>query len=315
METRPDHFLWVEKYRPQCIDDCILPPRLKAVFKEQLKAEVFQNMLLQGPPGTGKTTVAKALCKQLGLDLLVINSSENGNIDTLRTTIRSFASTISMTGGFKVVLLDEFDYSNAQSTQPALRNFMEEFSKNCRFIMTANQGNRIIPALKSRCVTIDFSMTKAEKRDIIMSIDKRVKEILAAENVTYSAAALQALVMKFFPDFRKIIQELQRMSLSGDLTEGAVASMTEDSVGVLFTHLKDKDFSKMRKWVVDNLDSDFTVVQRALYDRMLKHVAPESIPPLCLILAEYDYKNSFVADKEINLVAMLTQVMIDAEFL
>lgn len=313
MEKRDNEFLWVEAYRPQKIEDCILPRRLKDFFEAQVKTGDLQNMLLVGGPGTGKTTVAKAMCNELGIDVLMINASENGNIDTLRTTIRAFASTVSFNGGVKCVILDEADYLTV-ATQPALRGFIEEFSNNCRFILTANLSNKIIPPLKSRCAVIEFNFTRDEKRDLIVDFDKRVKNILDNEGVEYDKKVLAQIIIKYFPDFRKTLNELQRHSQTGSLSAGSVAAMTEDNIKILIGHLKEKNFGSMRKWVVDNLDNDFSVVSRALYDRMYDYVEPQSIPQLVMTLANYDYKHAFVADKEINLVAMMVEIMAEVHF-
>lgn len=308
IEKKSKEFLWVESYRPARIADCILPERMKSYFQEMVNQGQLQNMLLVGGPGTGKTTVAKAMCAEMGIDVLVINASENGNIDTLRTTIRSFASTMSFTGGIKCVILDEADYLTA-ATQPALRGFIEEFSNNCRFIMTANFGNKIIDPLKSRCAVIDFTYTREEKKSLIVDFDRRVKAILENESVEFDKKTLATVIIKHFPDFRKIINELQRHSQSGNLSNNSVASMHEDSIRGLVAFLKAKDWPNCRRWVVDNIDNDFHVVMRSLYDRMNEYVDPQSIPDLVMILASYDYKNAFVVDKEVNLVAMLTEVM------
>jgi DNA polymerase III delta prime subunit len=310
-----EEFLWVEKYRPRTIEDCILPPSIKTYFQDMVDKGSLQNMLLVGSPGTGKTTVAKALCNELNVDYLVINASENGNIDTLRTTIRSFASSVSLQQDFKVVILDEADYLNANSTQPALRNFIEEFSKNCRFIMTANYENRIIDPLKSRCAVITFGIPKEDKQKIVIQLDRRMKKILADEAVEYDPKLLAQIILKFFPDFRKIINELQRNSTSGTLSVAALRGMSEDAINQLFTFLKDpKKWSEMRKWVAENTDSDTSLIIRALYENASKIMQPSSMPQLVLTLAEYDYKGGFVVDKEIHTVAMLTEIMSNSEW-
>lgn len=308
-----DEFLWCEKFRPKLIQDCVLPPRLKEYFQEQVTSGVLQNMLLCGGAGTGKTTVAKAMCNELGIDVLLINASENGNIDTLRTTIRSFASTVSFTGGVKCVILDEADGLTTVS-QPALRAFIEEFSNNCRFILTCNFKNKIIDPIHSRMAVVEFVYTKEEKRALIVEFDRRVKDILSHEGIEYDKKMMAQVIMKYFPDFRRTLGELQRHSRSGVLNATSISSMSEDSIRVLVDHLKNKSFSSMRKWVVDNIDQDFNVVSRALYDRMFDYVEPDSIGPLVLKLAEYDYKAGFVVDKEINFVAMLTELMVECQF-
>jgi len=311
-----EEFLWCERYRPKTIDDCILPKKTKAYFNEMVQQGQVQNLILVGSPGTGKTTVAKALCNELGADYLMINASENGNIDVLRTTIRSFASTMSfISGGIKVVILDEADYLNPNSTQPALRNFIEEFSANCRFIMTANYANRIIDPLKSRCAVIDFSIPKEEKQEIVMALDRRVKEVLKKEDIEFDVKILAQIIIKFFPDFRKVLNEVQRNSTSGKLSTQALAGFSDGVINQLIALLRDPaKWSEMRRWVSENSDNDFGDIARALYDKSGKFLIPSSIPQLVLTIAEYDYKNSFVMDKEINTVAMLTEIMTNCEF-
>ena len=308
MDYNEKEFLWVEKYRPQTIDDCVLPARIKSYFDELKNKKEIQNMILAGSPGTGKTTIAKALCNELNIDVLMINASENGDINTLRTIIRSFASTMSFSGNIKCVILDEADYLTS-ATQPALRGFIEEFSNNCRFILTANFANKIIEPLKSRCVVIDFTYNKTEKKELIVEYDKRIKEILENEKIVYDKKTLAQIIIRHFPDFRKIINEIQHFSQSGELNSEVIKHLHETDINVLVQYLKDKDFGNMRKWVADNMDNDFHVIQRALYDRMYELIEPKSIPELVMILASYDYKNAFVIDKEINLVAMLTEIM------
>lgn len=313
MDCNEKEFLWVEKYRPKKIADCILPPRLKDYFQSMAQGQELQNMLLVGGAGTGKTTVAKALCNEMGIDVMVVNASENGNIDHLRTVIRSFASTVSFMGGIKCVILDEADYLT-NATQPALRGFIEEFSKNCRFIFTANFKNKIIVPLQSRLTVVEYVFTKEEKRNLIVEFDRRVRDILEHENIEYDKKVMAQVIIKHFPDFRKTLNEMQRHSQTGCLAAGSVAGISEDSIRALVDFLKDKNFGSTRKWVVDNLDSDFTVVQRALYDRMYDYVDPHSIPQLVMTLAQYDYKNSFVVDKEINMVSMFVEIMAEIKF-
>lgn len=307
-------FLWVEKYRPKTIDDCILPKELKDNFNKVLKQGELQNMLLTGTAGTGKTTAAKALCHELDLDYLLINGSEESGIDTLRNKIKHFASTVSLSGGYKVVILDEADYLNPQSTQPALRGFIEEFSANCRFILTCNFKNRIIEPLHSRCTTIEFNIPKKEAEKLCTSMMSRLMAILDAENVEYEAPVLAELIMKHMPDWRKVLNELQRYSVSGKIDSGILVQLSDISLNNLMTFLKEKNFKQVRKWVAENMDSEPAALYRKLYDNMNDHVESASIPQLVLILADYQYKNAFVADHELNTVACLTEVMAGVKF-
>jgi len=307
-----NEFLWVEKYRPKSINDCILPEPLKEVFNVIVKNGEMPNMLFSGTAGLGKTTVAKALCQELSLDYIIINASESGNIDTLRTKIKQFASTVSLQGGYKVVILDEADYLNAQSTQPALRGFIEEFSNNCRFILTCNFKNRIIEPLHSRCSVYEFNTTKKELALLAAQFMKRACYILEEEGVSYDQMTVVDLIMRHAPDWRRVLNELQRSSLTGPIaaTQGSVSR----SVTELFKHLKSKDFKKMRTWVSQNVDADATSIFRSVYDGMSQYIKPESIPQLVLILADYQYKNAFVADHELNTVACMTEIMANVEF-
>jgi len=305
-------FLWVEKYRPQTISDCILPDPLKSTFQKIVDGGELPNMLFTGTAGLGKTTVAKALCNELNLDWIIINASESGNIDTLRTKIKQFASTVSLQGGYKVVILDEADYLNAQSTQPALRGFIEEFANNCRFILTCNFKNRIIEPLHSRCGVYEFNTTKKELASLAGQFMKRATSILDAEGVSYDQKTVADLIMKHAPDWRRILNELQRHSILGITGNGSDSNVL--SYNSLFDHLKTKDFKKMRSWVAQNVDADATAIFRAVYDRMNEKIKPESIPQLVLILADYQYKNAFVADHELNIVACMTEIMANVEF-
>ena len=304
-------YLWVEKYRPQNINECILPVELKKTFKKIVESGELPNMLFTGSAGLGKTTIAKALCNELNLDWIMINGSEDGNIDTLRGKIKQFASTVSLQGGYKVVILDEADYLNPQSTQPALRGFIEEFANNCRFILTCNFKNRIIEPLHSRCGVYEFNA--GDKPTLCGEFMTRCQEILLAEGVTlHSPQALADLIMKFFPDWRRVLNELQRRSVLGPIDSNVVDNT--GSFDDLFVSLKNKDFKTMRKWVVNNIDIDAAAIFRGVYDSMTDKVAPQSIPQLVLILADYQYKNAFVADHELNVVACLTEVMANVEF-
>ena len=307
-----DQFLWVEKYRPQTIDECILDSSLKDTFNKIAESGEIPNMLFTGTAGLGKTTVAKALCNMLDLDYIVINGSEEGNIDTLRGKIKQFASTVSLQGGIKVVILDEADYLNPQSTQPALRGFIEEFANNCRFILTCNFKNRIIEPLHSRCGVYEFN--GGDKQQLCNDFFIRAQGILSSEGITYEKPALAELVMKHYPDWRRVLNELQRYSLSGKIDTGILNSISDKNYDDLFTFLKTKDFKKMRSWVANNIDTDASAIFRSIYDRVTQKVSPASIPQLILILADYQYKNAFVADHELNVVACLTEVMANVEF-
>ncbi len=309
-------FLWVEKYRPQKIEDCVLPESLKNTFNEIIKGGELPNMMFTGTAGNGKTTVARALCNELELDHIVINGSEDGNIDTLRGKIKQFASTVSLLGGYKVVILDEADYLNPQSTQPALRGFIEEFSSNCRFILTCNFKNRIIEPLHSRCSVYDFNVSKGQIQNHLKAdFLKRIWHILEQENVTYDNQVLMELIVKYFPDFRRIINECQRYGMSGTIDAGILVTISEENVKQLMTYLKEKDFKGMRKWVTDNMDVESAKLFRMIYDNMKTYVEPHSIPPLVIILADYSYKDSFMADHELNVVACLTEIMSQVKFI
>jgi len=309
-----NEFLWVEKYRPSKIDECVLPTSLKKVFNEMVSTEQLPNMLFSGTAGVGKTTVAKALCNELDLDYIIINGSEEGNIDTLRGKIKQFASSVSLQGGYKVVILDEADYLNPQSTQPALRGFIEEFSNNCRFIMTCNFKNRIIEPLHSRCSVYEFAIPNDQKPAIAGMFFKRLMDILAAENVAFDKAVLAQLVERYFPDWRRVLNECQRYSVSGTIDAGVLVNLGDNNVKSLMDKLKGKDFKGMRQWVVNNIDTEPQAIFRAIYDKMADHLQPQSIPQVVLILADYQYKNAFVADHEMNVVACMTEIMAGAEW-
>jgi len=307
-------FLWVERYRPRKVDETILSNDLKQVFNQIVATGQLPNMLFTGTAGVGKTTVARALCNELGLDYILINGSEEGNIDTLRNKVKSFASTISLQGGYKVVILDEADYLNPQSTQPALRGFIEEFANNCRFILTCNFKNRIIEPLHSRCSVYDFSIQRNEKPKIAATFYKRVVDILTTENVDFEPKALAILVEKHFPDFRRVLNECQRYSISGKIDSGVLSNLVDDNIKSLMNHLKEKNFKGMRQWVVDNIDVEPQAIFRKIYDTMTDYAQPQSIPQIVLILADYQYKNAFVADHELNVVACMTEIMANAQW-
>ena len=309
-----NEFLWVEKYRPSTIEECVLPEDLKTRFQAFVDSQNIPNLLLSGSAGVGKTTVAKAMLEQLGADYIVVNGSLHGNIDTLRTEIMAFASTVSFAEGRKYVILDEADYLNPQSTQPALRNFMEEYSKNCGFILTCNFKNRIIEPLQSRCSVIDFLFPKKLAPSLAGSFFTRVKTILDQEEVKYDEKVLAEIIQRHFPDWRRVLNELQRYSVSGIIDVGILSNSSQNAFKSLIALLKGKQFSDMRKWVAQNIDSDPTSIMRQLYDSSSEVIKPSSIPQLVLLIGEYQYKSAFVADQEVNLVAFLTQVMADVEF-
>ena len=309
-----DQFLWVEKYRPKKIEDCILPKQLKDTFQQVVDSGELPNLMFTGTAGLGKTTVARALCEQLSIDYIVINGSEEGNIDTLRTKIRQFASTVSLSGGYKCVILDEADYLNPQSTQPALRGFIEEFADNCRFILTCNFKNRIIEPLHSRCGVIDFKFDKKILATLCGQFLVRLKDILTKESITYAEPVLAELIMKHAPDWRRVLNEAQRYSISGSIDEGILVTLNDKSIKDLMTALKSKNFKAMREWVVNNIDTEPHAIFRKVYDSLGEHLQPQSIPQVILILADYQYKNAFVADHELNVVACMTEVMATAEF-
>jgi DNA polymerase III delta prime subunit len=305
-------FLFVEKYRPQTIEECVLPKSLKNTFLSIVDTGELPNMMFTGSAGVGKTTVARALCNELGMDYMMINGSEDGNIDTLRGKIKQFASTISLQGGQKVVILDEADYLNPQSTQPALRGFIEEFSKNCRFILTCNFKNRIIDPLHSRCSIYEFNL--GNKKKMAMQFMQRLQFILDSERIIYDNAVIAELIMKYIPDWRRVINECQRYGMSGHIDTGILATLSETSIKGLMTDLKAKNFKKMRKWVSDNIDVESSKLFRMVYDNMVEYVSPTSIPQLVIILADYSYKDSFVADHELNVVACMTEIMSQIKF-
>jgi DNA polymerase III delta prime subunit len=313
-ETATRTALWVESYRPATINECILPQHLKDMFNEMVVQNVPQNLLLSGGAGCGKTTVAKALCNEVGADWIMVNCSEDGNIDTLRTRIRNFASTVSFTGGNKVVILDEFDYANSQSMQPALRGFIEEFANNCRFILTCNFKNRIIEPIHSRCTCINFLFKKNDTLNMSAQFLTRCEGILKKEGIPFEKKVLARLIMRHSPDFRRVINELQRYSVAGKIDVGVLAESGDVRVKDLMSSMKSKNFAEVRSWVVQNMDNDQTVVFRKIYDGLQEFFTPSSIPAAILILAEYQYKSAFVVDQEINMTACLTELMMECTF-
>jgi DNA polymerase III delta prime subunit len=314
IDFRDDQFLWVEKYRPQKIDECVLPESLKDTFKQYIAQGELPHFLLSGTAGVGKTTVAKALCNEIGAEYIMINGSEESGIDTLRTKIKGFASTVSLTDSPKIVIIDEADYLQANSTQPALRSFIEEFSANCRFIFTCNFKNRILEAIHSRCACIDFKIDNKDKQVLLGLFFKRATQILKQENVDFDQKVVAELITKHFPDYRRVLNELQRYSVSGKIDSGILVNMSQESFKDLIKMMKEKDFTNVRKWVGKNSDSDTVALFRELYDTSVTYMAPESIPQLVLILADYQYKAAFVADHELNIMAALTEVMANVKF-
>ena len=315
IESRDEQFLWVEKYRPQKIDDCILPESLKKTFKDYVAQGELPHFLLCGTAGVGKTTIAKALCNEIGAEYVILNGSDTGgHIDTLRTTIKGFATSVSLTDAKKVIILDEADYLQANSTQPALRNYMEEFSANCRFIFTANYKNRIIEPIHSRCAVIEFKIDSKEKQEIAAAFFKRATAILKQEGIEFDPKVVAELITKHFPDYRRILNEMQRYSVSGKIDSGIRVNMSEESFKGLIKLMKDKDFTEVRKWVAKNSDADTTALFRELYDNASANMDVNSIPPMVLILADYQYKAAFVADHELNIMAALTEIMAQCKF-
>ena len=309
-----EEFLWTEIYRPRVINDCVLPLELKKTFKKFVSDRVIPNLLLSGTAGTGKTTVARAMLDELDCDSIIINGSMNGNIDTLRNDIRNFAGTMSMAGGRKYVILDEADYLNPNSTQPALRNFMEEFSNNCGFILTCNFKNRIIAPLHSRCSVIEFKIPSKEKASLAGEFLERACGVLEKQNVTFDKKVVAELIMKHFPDWRRVLNEMQRYGASGSIDAGILAQVADVDIKDLIKALRDKDFATMRKWVAINSSMDVNTLFRRLYDAAYDIVDKSTIPNFVLILADYQYKSAFVVDQEINTAACMTQIMVDCEF-
>ena len=309
-----EDFLWVEKYRPKTISECVLPSGLKQTLSEFISKGDLPNLILSGGPGVGKTTAAKAMIEELGLTYMMINGSEESGIDTLRVKLKNFASTVSLHGGRKYLILDEADYLNAQSTQPALRGLIEEFHKNCGFILTCNYKNRLIPPLHSRCSVVDFTIQKSEKKELAEQFFKKVMNILIVENIKFEPKAVAEVINKFFPDWRRVINELQRYSVSGRIDAGILVDISEINIKELMRFMKDKEFTNVRKWIINNIDNDPTRLFRRLYDNLYDYMDGSSIPHVVVILGEYQYKAAFVADQEINMLACLTEIMARGKF-
>ena len=309
-----DTFLWVEKYRPKTVKDCILPKKLKDTFQEFVKDKHIPNLILSGSAGTGKTTIAKAMVEQIGSTWMMINGSEESGIDVLRTKIKNFASTVSLEGGRKYIILDEADYLNPQSTQPALRGFMEEFHKNCGFILTCNYKNRLIDPLQSRCSNIDFTIRNGERVKLADKFYKRVLDILKDEKIQFNPPAVAELITAHFPDWRRVLNELQRYSASGQIDAGILINISNENIKELMTFVKNKEFTNVRKWIVNNLDNDSTRIFRTMYDSLYETIDHSTIPHAVVILGDYQYKSAFVADQEINLLACMTELMSQVKF-
>ena len=307
-------FLWVEKYRPKRIDPCVLPDHLKDTLSKFVVQGDIPNLILSGGPGVGKTTVARAMLEELNLTYMFVNGSEESGIDVLRTKIKNFASTVSLHGGRKYLILDEADYLNPQSTQPALRGMIEEFHKNCGFILTCNYKNRLIPPLHSRCSVIDFNIPKSEKQQLAADFLNSAIEMLTNEGIEYEKKVIAELIFKHFPDWRRIVNELQRYSVSGTIDAGILVNISDANIDELIHSMKNKEFTNVRKWVVDNLDMDHVRLYRYIYDHLHKFLDGSCVPHIVVILAEYQYKAAFVADQEINMLACLTEIMARGKF-
>lgn len=314
VSAKQNEVLWVERYRPQLIEDTILPVKTKKTFQKFVSDNTVPNLLLTGGPGVGKTTIAKAMLEELGCDYIVKNGSLNVNIDTLRYDISTFASAVSLQGGRKYVIFDEADYLNAANVQPALRNFIEEYSSNCGFIFTCNFKNRIIEPLRSRLSEIDFTIEASDRPQLAMQFFKRVVAILENEGVDYDKKVVAKVIEKHFPDFRRVLTELQSYAASGKIDEGIFVNLKQESIDELFNLLKAKNFTEMRKWVAKNSDQDMNEMFRRIYDSATDRVEFRSLPGFCVTLADYMYKANFVADLEVNMVAFLTEVMIESEY-
>jgi DNA polymerase III delta prime subunit len=314
IEFKDNQFLWTERYRPQTINECILPESIKTTFNNYIKQGELPTLLLTGSAGVGKTTIAKALCNEVGADYIMINGSDEGRkIDTLRTTVKEFASSVSLTDAKKVIIIDEADYMNADSVQPALRSFIEEFSNNCRFIFTCNFKNRIIDPLHSRCAIIDFKIDSKDKQEMAALFFKRATRILKQENIEFDPKVVAELVTKHFPDYRRVLNELQRYSVAGKIDSGIFVNVSADSYKELIKGLKEKDFTSVRKWIA-SADADAPSLFRHLYDNALNVLDPSSIPQLIIIIADYQFKSAFVADQEINTMSAMVEIMSSCKF-
>lgn len=307
-------FLWVEKYRPENIEDCILSENIKKTFRQYVERKEIPNLLLVGSAGVGKTSVAKALCKDVGCDYLFVNASDENGIDTLRTKITSYATSVSLSGGRKVIILDEFDATTG-NFQSAFRSFLELYASNCTFILTCNYANKIIEPIHSRCSVINFGVEKGEKSKLLAQFFKRVCSILDIEDITYNKEVLATFITKHFPDNRRVLNELQRYSVNGSIDIGILTQVGDIQLKELISALKDKDLNKMREWVVSSLDNDISLIYRKIYDGMYSFVKPPYIPQLIVLIGKYQFQSSFVADQEIQLMCFLLEVANDVEFL
>jgi len=308
-----EHLLWTEKYRPTKVEDCILPDRLKKVFQEFVNQKEIPNLLLSGGAGVGKTTIAKAMCNEVGCDFMIINGSDENGVDTIRVKIKNYASSLAFFGGRKVIIIDEADYLTANA-QAILRNAIEEFANNCSFIFTCNYKAKIIEPLHSRCAVVDFNLKADEKTQMASGFFKRIEYVLDSEKIEYDKKVVAELIKKHFPDFRRVINELQRYAKLGKIDVGLLSQIADISIADVVKYLKAKDFTSMRKWAATS-DGDHTTIYRKLYDGMYEFLKPQCIPQIVVILADYQYKQAFVADREINLVACLTEIMANGEFI
>ena len=309
-----EKYLWVEEYRPKTVEQCVLPKELKSTFSEFVKQGSVPNLILSGGAGVGKTTVAKAMLDQIGSTHMMINGSDESGIDVLRTKIKNFASTVSLEGGRKYLIIDEADYLNPQSTQPALRGIVEEFAENCGFILTCNYKNRLIEPLRSRCPPIDFTIPKTEKQELAAQFFERTITILDENQITYDKRVVAEVIHNYFPDWRRVLNELQRYSVSGTIDAGILVNIGDANIKELMVCMKNKEFTNVRKWVVDNIDNDPTYLIRSIYDNLYEYVDGSTIPHCVVVLGEYQYKAAFVADQEINMIACLTEIMTRAKF-